>query len=295
MVARSPGVHLPQPQAGLGAALAGAGGVSCLLLLHRLLRALPRTRARVLARTSRVVPSLSGALATLDLALLYDVLLARRWGASARVRSRSGGPRGRWALVHRDARRALRAPQPWLVLCAAVLVPYAFATAGAGRYVVLVTTATGLLCGPALCAGLRVVTRTDALARMLPFGDRAVRCAHLVLPAAGLLGFGLVSVGTVRPDLPWDGAVLLALACGLSALASTVHWVAAQPPDYGRPLVSTPAGGLPPGMIAGALKGFDVWALTALPLVYPPWGVLVSAVLALAVIGYHLEPHRPGR
>ena len=36
-----------------------------------------------------------------------------------------------------------------------------------------------------LCSGLRVVTRTDGLARMLPFSHPALRSAHLVVPAAG--------------------------------------------------------------------------------------------------------------
>ncbi len=117
---------------------------------------------RVLGYTEHLSPSLSGALSSLDLGLMYDVLLARRWGRGAHVRSRTGGPLGWWALVHRDLLRALRAPQPYVLLAGLVLLPYAAAEAGAGRAVVLATTLAGLLGGPPLCAGLRVVVRTRA-------------------------------------------------------------------------------------------------------------------------------------
>ena len=34
------------------------------------------------------------------------------------------------------------------------------------------------------------------------------------------------------------------------------------------------------------MRGFDVWALTALPLMFGPGGVLVSTAISLGVISY---------
>ena len=52
-----------------------------------------------------LAPGLSGAMATLDLALVYDVLLAHRWNAHDAVRSRRGGP-------SRSGRAGVVRPQP---------------------------------------------------------------------------------------------------------------------------------------------------------------------------------------
>ena len=260
-------------------------------LVARVVSSLPGMSRRVLAHTEHLSPSLSGASSSLDLGLMYDVLLARRWGRHARVASRTGGPRGWWALVHRDLRRALRAPQPYVVLAGMTLLPYAAAAADAGRAVVLVTTLAGFLAGPALLAGLRVVVRTDGLARMLASGGPALRAAHVVVPGAALLAYGLATAWTLPSAMPLGDAVAVSLACGLSAVASSVRWVTARPPDYARPLVSTPAGAVPPGVLASVLRGFDVWAVTALPLTFPGWGPVASVVLSSAVLAYLLSDH----
>lgn len=248
-------------------------------------RALPTVSRRVLARTEHLSPSLSGALSSLDLGLMYDVLLARRWGKGAHVTTHRGGPSGWWALVHRDARRVLRSPQPWLVLAGMALVPYAAASAGTGRATALVVTLGGLLAGPALCSGLRVVTRTDGLARMLPFTHPELRSAHLVVPGVGMLVYAAGTVGALSGGVPADTAVL-ALACGVSALAASARWVTAAPPDYAKPLVSTPAGGVPTGLMGSLFRGLDVWLLSGLPLLFPGWGAWVSLAISGAVLSF---------
>lgn len=257
-----------------------------LALTWRTSAAMSGLSRRVLAQTEHLSPSLSGALSSLDLGLTYDVLLARRWGRDAQVRSRTGGPRGWSALVHRDLLRARRTPQPHVALAGMVLVPYAAAEADVGRAVVLVTTLVGLACGPALCAGLRVVVRTQGLARMFPLGRRDLRLAHLVVPGTTLLLFGLATTWTLLPRHPAGEAATLALACGLSSLAATVRWVTGKPPDYAAPLVSTPAGAVPTGVLGSALRGLDVWAVTALPLMLGPAGMIASMAISIAAIGY---------
>ena len=245
-------------------------------------RALPRMSRRVLAQTEHLSPSLSGALSGMDLGLMYDVLLARRWGGSARVRSRRGGPAGWWALVHRDTLRIARSPQPWLLLAASTLVPYAASAASAGLATVLVVTLCGLVIGPAMLSGLRVVSRTGSVLRMLPQSRQVVRLAHLVVPGSGLVLHALACLWALPGQEP-----LLALACGLASVAAAARWVTAPPPDYARPLVSTPAGGIPTGLVGSLLRGIDVWLLTSVPLLFPgPVAIGISLVLSLGVLAW---------
>ena len=55
-----------------------------------------------------------------------------------------------------------------------------------------------------------------------------------------------------------------------------MRWVTGKPPDYAAPMVSTPAGGLPPGVFSSVARGLDVWAFTALPLMLGQAGMVVS-------------------
>lgn len=277
---------LPSVPVSVGLGLALLPAVVAVALYWRTRTAVGGLSRRVLGYTENLSPSLSGALSSVDLGLMYDVLLARRWGRGAHVRTRTGGPLGWWALVHRDLLRAGRTPQPYVLLVGLLLVPYAAADAGAGRAVVLATTLVGLLAGPAMCSGLRVVVRTQTLARMLPLSRSSLLTAHLVVPGAALMLFALATTWTLLPTHPPDEALQVAAACGLSALAATVRWVTGKPPNYAAPMVSTPGGGVPTGIFSSVARGFDVWAFTALPLMFGPVGVLVSLTVSLGVIAY---------
>ncbi|MCF6377066.1 DUF6297 family protein [Nocardioides KLBMP 9356] len=277
---------VPEVSLGVGAAVAATVAMVAAALSWRARSALAIVPRRVLGYTAHLSPSLSGALSSVDLGLMYDVLLARRWGRGAHVRPRTGGPLGWPALVHRDLLRALRAPQPFVVLAAFVLVPYAAADAGAGRAVVLVTTLLGLLAGPATCSGLRVVVRTQSLARMMPLRRQTLLLAHLVVPGTALLLFSLATIPTLLPGHPSTEAANLAIACALSAVASTTRWVTGKPPNYAAPMVSTPAGGVPTGVFGSLARGFDVWAFTALPLMFGTGGMMLSSVISIGVISY---------
>ncbi len=263
-----------------------ATGVVSLLALATVVgsrRSLDSTRRSSLSRAEAAWPSLSGAMASLDLTLLYDVLLARRW-AHAQVRPRRGGPHRWWALVHRDLIRLTRQPQPWLVLAALTLVPYAAARAGLDTGLGPVIALCGLIAGPALSTGLRVVCRSRALTTALPFSDEAVRCAHLVLPTIGLTLFACAVSPAVAAQSGWSAAWLVCLAGAASGLAASTRWICAGPPDYGSPLLATPAGGLPPGVVMGLVRGVDVWLLTAVPMLWGPTGVAISLALSATVM-----------
>jgi hypothetical protein len=83
-------------------------------------------------------------------------------------------------------------------------------------------------------------------------------------------------------------ATVLGLTVGACALAGAVRWVTGRPPDYSRPLVSTPAGGVPTNLYGSVVRGFDILLLTAAPMLFAPSvnGAFFSVLLAVAVLSY---------
>jgi hypothetical protein len=88
---------------------------------------------------------------------------------------------------------------------------------------------------------------------------------------------------------PATGAVL-GLVVGLASLTGAVRWVSGRPPDYSKPLVSTPAGAVPTNLYGSAARGFDVLLLAVAPVLFSPSidGAVVSAVVSAAVLSYLL-------
>ncbi|WP_460818245.1 DUF6297 family protein [Nocardioides korecus] len=255
-------------------------------------RRLPRLARHQVAPGGRLAPGLSGALATLDLALAYDVVHGHRWHTHLPVRSRRGGPSGPAALVWADVVRVVRTPRTVVLPLAAVVVPYAAQAAGAGRVTLLLAALALFVAGLPLLAGLRVLTRTPSLLRLLPFPASTARRAALAVPAAVLGVAGLAAAPALARAERVDPATaaLLGLAVGLAALTGAVRWVSGRPPDYSRPLVSTPAGAVPTNLYGSAARGFDVLLLTVAPVLFAPSvdGALVSAAVSGAVLSYLL-------
>ena len=265
----------------------GAAGVTRLAR-----RRLARLRMRDLAPGGDLVPGLSGAFATLDLSLVHDLVLAHRWRRRGSVVPRRGGPSGAMALVHSDLGRLRRSPRQLLVVAAVVVVPWSVASAGAGRATVLVAVLTGFLVGLPLLGALRVLTRTPTVARTLPFPPAVSRACALVVPLASLLIFGLSTTPPLHEAVggAWADAAAMGLAVGVAATAASARWVTGRPPDYGRPMVSTPAGAVPTNLYGSVLRGFDIALLTSAPMLLSPtaagagWTVVVAgAVLAYLV------------
>jgi hypothetical protein len=98
--------------------------------------------------------------------------------------------------------------------------------------------------------------------------------------------FALATTPTLVREVQGGGAVNLAIACGLSSVAATVRWITGKPPNYAAPMVSTPAGGAPTGVIFSVVRGFDVWAITALPLMFGQGGMVFSSVISIGVIAF---------
>ncbi len=273
--------------ASLAAAAAAAAAA-----LHRL----DALHARSVTPGGRLLPAVSGALSGLDLALAYDVVVAHQSRTRGFVRSRRGGPSGLGALVRLDLVRLRRHPGPLVLLLASLAVPAAARAAGGGRVVILIAALVGFLAGLPLLVALRVVSRTPALARTLPFRTSTVVQATVTVPAVVLLLFGGASVPILHSAARsgWLAAALTGLAVAASALASGIRWMTARPPDYARPLVSTPAGGVPTNLYGSVFRGFDVLLVTTTPVLLTarPQGAVISLALSLAVAAYLLRRDR---
>ena len=176
------------------------------------------------------------------------------------------------ALAWTDLVRLRRTPQAPLLLAGAVVVPYAAQASGAGRLTVLVAALAGFLTLLPMLSALRVVTRTPSIVRMLPFPAASARYATVIVPGllAVLFGLGCGPALQASLEVPPGGALFCGAAVGLAALASAVRWVTGRPPDYSRPLVSTPAGGVPTNLYGSAVRGFDVLLLCTAPLLLRP-------------------------
>ena len=253
-------------------------------------RRLPQLRGRDLASGGALVPGLSGALATLDLALVYDVVLAHRWRARGSVRSRRGGPSGAAALAWADVVRVRRRPQPALVLAALVVLPWAAAAIGFGPAVVPLAVVAGFLGTLPMLGAVRVMTRTPSLLRAVPFSPPVAIGATCVVPALLALAYGLLSAPALADalHLPPEVDLLAGLAVGAGAFACAMRWVTGRPPDYAKPLVATPAGAVPTNLYGSVLRGFDVALLVSVPLllVRTDSGALISLGLSVAVVVY---------
>lgn len=285
-IGRGPLVAEPSGWGGWAALAVACVGAVALALPA--VRSLARLRRREVSPGGVLAPNLSGALAMLDLALFYDVLLAHQARRRGSVRPLRGGPSGVWSLVWVDLSRLRRAPGSMAVLAGAVVLPYVAATAGLGRATVLVATLAGFLAGLPLLSGLRVLSRTPGMARNLPWGGGSTRRTAVLVPGLLLAAYGLACWPAVTDGIAPGTGMSVGLATGLAALSSAVRWVTGRPPDYGRPLVSTPAGGVPTNLYGSAFRGFDILVLTTVPLLLAETstGVLISIALSAAVLGY---------
>jgi hypothetical protein len=260
-------------------------GVLAVLAVGLAYAALPRVGRDQLTPGGALVPGLSGALASLDFALVHDILVARHWRSRSTVRVVRGRGVGAAALVWRELVRLRRNPRVLLVLAAALVVPYLGDTLGLGRADLLVASTTGFLASVGLFSSLRVLSRTPSLLRCLPLPPATVRSAAACVPAAAVVVWALGTSPALHDAVPGPGSdtVLLALAVGVTSVTAVVRWVTGRPPDYQLPLVTSPMGAVPTSLYVSAARGFDVLVLGSLPLLLAPTGT--GAVVSLALDG----------
>lgn len=273
----------------VGWALLGTSAVAAVALIVRAAYRLPMLLRAQLVPGGSLLSSLSGALAGLDLTLAYDVLVARRWRTQATVRPVRGGPGGMWALAWRDVVRLRRSAGAVTTLVAALVVPYIVVRLGLDDAIIPITAFTAFVSGLWLFSALRTTGRNPGLVRCFPMSLSAVRSATLIVPGAVLGLWSLATAPAISHGLdrtaPGD-VVLVALAIGATGLGAIARWLLAPPPDYSQPLVSSPAGGLPTGLLLSAIRGFDVLALGVIPLLIAPdaLGALISMGLSATVL-----------
>jgi ammonia channel protein AmtB len=104
--------------------------------------------------------------------------------------------------------------------------------------------------------------------------------AILTIPA--YLGFG---DGATQRD-PSEAA-LMAIATAAAGLLGAVRWVQAKGPDFSAPMISSPSGAFPPGLMTNVFRGFDICLIGTAPMLLgfsPLWSLAICAIAALVLL-----------
>lgn len=282
------GLHVPDVD--LLRSAIGVAGVLALVLLVLAYRSLRLIRRERLVSGGALLPGLSGALASLDLTLFYDILVSRHWRSKSTVRVVRGRGSGASALVWREVVRLRRNPQVLVGLAGALVLPYLATALGLGHVMVVVVTLTGFGAGVGLFTSLRVLSRTASLLRCFPLPAPAVKAACLGVPGAVLVIWSLGAAPAVHDAIggPWGPSVIVALACGVTVATAAVRWMTSHPPDYQLPLITSPMGAVPTSLYFSVLRGFDVLLLGTVPLLIAPTptGAAISVGLMSLVLSF---------
>lgn len=271
-----------------GLILLGFAAIAATALAVPALRQVSALRRADLTASDSVLSSMSGALAGLDFTLAYDVLVARKWRTAATVRPVRRGPNGAWAIMWRDVIRLRRSPGNVMVLAAALIVPYLLVALGLEPAIIPVTALTALFAGLWMFPALRTVATSPGLVRCFPIPMSHVRAATLAVPGGIVVLWALAAAPAISrgSDGPASEAAIVALAVGAAAVAAIARLLLAGPPNYSTPLVTSPAGAIPPGLLISSARGFDVLALLTIPLLVAPDlnGAEISLGLCAAVM-----------
>lgn len=271
-----------------GVTFVGISAVAAVALSLWALRQVTALRRADLTASGSVLSSMSGALAGLDFTLAYDVLVARKWRTVATVRPVRRGPGGAWAILWRDVVRLRRSPGPVTAFAAMLIVPYVLVALGLDLAIIPISALTALFGGLWLFPALRTVATSPGLVRCFPIPVALVRAATLAVPGGVVILWSLAAAPAMSHGS--DGTAgepfVIALAVGAAAVAAIARLLLAGPPNYSMPLVTSPAGAIPPGLIVSSARGFDVLALLTIPLLVAPDanGAMVSLALCAAVM-----------
>jgi hypothetical protein len=242
-------------------------------------RGLERLRAGALRARASAAMQASAALLSLDGGGVSRALgtgpTASR--AFAWVPRAARGPVG--ALLAADAALLLRSPASLAALLAlactgAVAVQVPALADGIGLWVVLAGAGyAGALAG---AGGPRAAGENPRLDALVPLGARTARAVRTVWPALAA-GVVLLLVAVVSGGGPWlavaaPAAVVLGAAAIRAAYRGPVRW------DV--PMIATPAGAFPTGLVLHRLKGPDLALLGTIPLA---WAVVTGVTPALVV------------
>jgi hypothetical protein len=253
------------------------------------LASIRRTR---LVSGGSLVRGISGAFFALDIGLARDIVVQRRTMEIGHVTPKRGHGEGLQALTWREWQRLRRFPQPLVGWAGTLVVPYASEALGLSA----VTPVFGALAlfgaiVPML-NGLRVLTRSGGLARCLPFSTAQIKMSMVTAPAilaavwAVLVAPAFAGVATGGAERPLGTASLMAVATAGAGLLAAIRWTQAKGVDFSKPMVSTQAGALPPGLVTNLFRGFDVCLLATAPMLLgfsPLWSLAIEAITAVVL------------
>lgn len=254
---------------------------------------LGRIRRTRLTSGGALVKGISGAFFALDFGLARDIVVERRAVAIGSVKPRRGRGLGRQALVWREWQRLRRFPQPLFMLVVSLIVPYACDALGMSTLTPVVAALALFGATVPLLGGLRVLTRTGGLARCLPFSLSQLKVSAITVPAILVAGWAVLTTpaylgfGDGAVDRLLDEAVLMAFATAAAGLLGAVRWIQAKGPDFGAPMISTPSGAFPPGLMSNLFRGFDVVLIATAPMLLgfsPLWSIAICAIAALILL-----------
>lgn len=269
----------------------GAGGLALAVLCGVAARArLGRIRRARLTSGGSLASGMQGAMFALDFGLMRDIIVERDAKARGHVRPTRGRGVGLQAMVWRDVQRLIRFPKPLITLAVSIVVPYAVQALGIGIMNVMLSALVLMAALIPCFTSLRVLARTNGLARCLPYSTSEIRTTASIVPsiltviwvAAVVPAF--VGFGSIKGDAA-HGA-FEAVVCGLGGLVGAIRWVSAKSPNYGAPMVATAFGALPPGMVINLIRGFDMVALITMPLILgaPAWVSLALGIVCFIIL-----------
>ncbi len=196
----------------------------------------------------------------------------------------------------RDVQRLVRNPVALLIFLATIIIPYAVQALGLQALNVLISGIGLMAALIPFMNSLRVISRTKGLARLFPFGTSQLRRSTMVVPAMLAVVWATLAIpafagltGDVRLSL-WS-AITNAVVAALAGVLGAIRWVSAAPASYSGPLVATGTGAMPPGLMFSMIRGFDMIALVAFPLLFglPAWVSLIIGAIAFSILSSGLD------
>ena len=276
----------------IGAAVAALAVVVLLVAGLLAVSRLANIRRTRLVSGGSLVRGISGAFFALDVGLARDIVVQRRTMEIGHVTPKRGHGEGLQALTWREWQRLRRFPQPLIGWVGTLVVPYASEALGMSAATPVFGALALFGATVPMLNGLRVLTRTGGLARCLPFSMAQIKMAVVTAPAilaavwAVLVAPAFVGVAGGSVERPFGTASLMAVATAAAGLLAAVRWTQAKGVDFSKPMVSTQAGALPPGLVTNLFRGFDVCLLATAPMLLgfsPLWSLAIEAITAVVL------------
>ncbi|PWD49407.1 hypothetical protein C8046_00405 [Serinibacter arcticus] len=236
-------------------------GVAVTVILLRRLEQIPGAALRDRgARTGMA----SSAVMTLDFRELGRVLTDPGKDQRRRISSLAWVRGAASAMVTADALLLVRAPRQLVVLVASLGLPVAVAGSGASDVLAALAFVVGVyLAANAVSVGAREAEHAPALDRVLGVSARAARLIRHVVPTVACLVWSVAAIAFLRDlDTAWI-ALLVIFAPAIAA--ASIKAAYRNPPNWGAPLVVSPMGAYPPGVVNSLATGPILAVIACLP------------------------------